>query len=59
MAGNIREWTSDFCDDVKDWKVLRGGSWYFNAELARCPSRYFPHPFYRATSLGFRCARTL
>jgi formylglycine-generating enzyme required for sulfatase activity len=41
-------------------RVLRGGSWYGNASLARCASRDFSSPSFAAyDNLGFRCVRGL
>lgn len=67
MAGNVWEWTrnnyytkgeqGDFKDN--EYPVLRGGSWYFDLESARCAYRYDLNPEYRYYTLGFRCVRTL
>lgn len=56
MVGNVWEWTSS--DYGKKVKVLRGGSWYFNQNFARCAYRYWFDPDYRAAYIGFRCVRT-
>ena len=53
IAGNVLEWTES------DEYVLRGGSWNFNPEVARCAIRSLgldPEGSY--FSIGFRCART-
>ena len=67
MHGNVWEWTSDFycpysnkevvdpksvC--VSKYKVIRGGSWYFGADSARCALRYTHEPHDSGFSLGFR-----
>jgi formylglycine-generating enzyme required for sulfatase activity len=70
MHGNVWEWTADeHCpygsDPVIDprpscggpLKVIRGGSWYFGADSARCALRYTHRPQDRGFSLGFRVAR--
>jgi len=67
MHGNAWEWTSDpHCDypsaDAVDpvanctaeLKVIRGGSWRFDADSARCALRYTHRPQDRGDSLGFR-----
>jgi len=65
MAGNVWEWTctnyktekeqDDFKSD--EWIVLRGGSWYDDAEYCRCAYRYHDFPGLRGYYRGFRCAR--
>jgi formylglycine-generating enzyme required for sulfatase activity len=37
--------------------VIRGGSWYFNADSARSALRYTHRPQDRGFSLGFRVVR--
>jgi formylglycine-generating enzyme required for sulfatase activity len=69
MHGNVWEWTSDWygpygADQATDphgpasgeKKVIRGGSWYFDANSARCALRYTHVPADRGFSLGFRVA---
>ena len=55
MHGNVWEWTNDGYDDTR--KVIRGGSWRFNADSARCALRYHHRPEDRGDSLGFRIVR--
>jgi formylglycine-generating enzyme required for sulfatase activity len=55
MHGNVWEWTNDGYDDTR--KVIRGGSWRFNADSARCALRYHHRPGDRGDSLGFRIVR--
>jgi formylglycine-generating enzyme required for sulfatase activity len=70
MAGNVWEWTEDeHCpyadgqtvDPVlgcsEPLKVIRGGSWYFGADSARCGLRYTHRPQDLGFSLGFRVVR--
>jgi formylglycine-generating enzyme required for sulfatase activity len=52
MHGNVWEWCST--DATPTLKVIRGGSWYFNADSARCGLRYTHRPQDRGFSLGFR-----
>jgi formylglycine-generating enzyme required for sulfatase activity len=69
MSGNVWEWTSDdHCPypagGVTDpraacpsgLKVIRGGSWHFGADSARCGLRYTHRPQDRGFSLGVRLA---
>jgi len=70
LSGNVWEWTEDeHCPypegAVRDprpacgsaLKVIRGGSWYFGADSARCALRYTHAPADRGFSLGFRVVR--
>jgi formylglycine-generating enzyme required for sulfatase activity len=69
MHGNVWEWTSDWYGSYGagpetdprgpasgEKKVIRGGSWYFDANSARCALRYTHAPQDRGFSLGFRIA---
>lgn len=71
MHGNVWEWVSDrHCPypegPVRDpvgrcdsgLQVIRGGSWAFGADSARCALRYTHRPQDRGPSLGFRVARS-
>jgi formylglycine-generating enzyme required for sulfatase activity len=57
MHGNVWEWTNDAYDDTR--KVIRGGSWRFNADSARCALRYHHRPEDKGDSLGLRIVRDL
>jgi formylglycine-generating enzyme required for sulfatase activity len=70
MHGNVWEWTADeHCPYLEGattdprgrcgaaLKVIRGGSWYFGADSARCALRYTHRPQDRGFSLGFRVVR--
>ena len=58
MAGNVWEWTDSLYDEKKEWKILRGGSWFGGAESCRCAVRGFNDPDDGYGIIGFRCART-
>jgi formylglycine-generating enzyme required for sulfatase activity len=57
MHGNVWEWTNDAYDEAR--KVIRGGSWRFNADSARCALRYTHRPQDKGDSLGLRLVRNL
>ena len=60
MSGNVWEWTRTNYgtgkDDLKsnDRPVLRGGSFYYGASLARCAYRNWFNPDVRSWDYGFR-----
>jgi formylglycine-generating enzyme required for sulfatase activity len=68
MSGNVWEWTSDDyapypggtapdrAGYTADREVIRGGSWRFGADSARCGLRYTHRPQDRGYSLGVRLA---
>lgn len=71
MQGNVWEWVQDeFCpypegpavapigECQTDSIPIRGGSWYFSANAARCGRRYIHHRDDRGFSLGFRVLAT-
>jgi len=70
MAGNVREWVSDFYEEYyyrsialsnpqgpnsSRFKVIRGGSWYQGAHYLRTSSRQGEDPNYNGNYNGFRC----
>ena len=70
MHGNVWEWCEDsHCPYDREpvtnpvgrcssnLRVIRGGSWAFGADSARCGLRYTHSPQDRGPSLGFRIAR--
>ena len=71
MHGNVWEWTSDWYGPYPDSssanidphgpatggkRVIRGGSWFFDGNSARCALRYTHAPQDKGFSLGFRVA---
>jgi formylglycine-generating enzyme required for sulfatase activity len=67
MHGNVWEWTSDWYGPYDpaetesptgpregQLRVIRGGSWHFDVNSARCALRYTHAPQAKGFSLGFR-----
>ncbi|HEX4953543.1 MAG TPA: formylglycine-generating enzyme family protein [Thermoanaerobaculia bacterium] len=70
LHGNVWEWTRDeHCPYPSEpatdpagscgstLRVIRGGSWHYGADSARCALRYTHRPQDRGFSLGFRVVR--
>ncbi len=54
MAGNVAEW----CGDLKNGTVVRGGSWKDKAIFLRCASRIKLAPNVKKETVGFRLVLT-
>ena len=59
MVGNVWEWTSDCWEGDCGRRVLRGGSWLFDAELLWLGARHRVTTAVRTDESGFRVSRTL
>ncbi len=74
VHGNVWEWCEDCWNDNYNgasgdgrasatgnvgFRVLRGGSWYFNPQDLRSAFRYVNGPGFRSYGVGFRVSRTL
>jgi formylglycine-generating enzyme required for sulfatase activity len=73
MSGNVLEWTWDLYDEaypksserdpigavVGFYRVLRGGSWFNSAPVARVAQRIAGHPYRLDGGIGVRLARTV
>ena len=65
LSGNVWEWCRNKYDNPDDeaidqsgaWRVLRGGSWFFNLHGARAAYRHDDRPGGRLNFLGARVAR--
>jgi len=58
MHGNVWEWCQDAHGggDWAQYRLLRGGSWFFNAQFCRSAFHKHSNPAYRIDDIGFRVA---
>ncbi|NEU72520.1 formylglycine-generating enzyme family protein [Hassallia byssoidea VB512170] len=69
MHGNVWEWCQDtwhdsyqkapgngsaWIDNDSNYRLLRGGSWYYNPGYCRCAYRYYAYPVGNLSVIGFR-----
>ena len=59
VAVNDTHGPNDPPNSSTPYRVLRGGSWDFNANGCRSASRYYRNPVYRINYVGFRLACSL
>ena len=59
MSGNVWEWCWDKYDEEGSYRVIRGGSWSFNASYCRVAFRSGDYPEARSDPLGFRLVGAL
>jgi serine/threonine-protein kinase len=55
MAGNVSEWVEGWFGPAKQYRVLKGGSWYDSARYLRSFSREDRLPGDSGIAWGFRC----
>lgn len=72
MAGNVREWCEDLyatytaeeqrdpigTNDDSDCRIIRGGSWFNQADFGRASNRHCAPQNARFDYVGFRLARS-
>jgi formylglycine-generating enzyme len=59
LLGNVWEWTGDWYDEERLYRVVRGGSWLTLANDVRPTHRDFNPPVDRMNCVGFRCAASV
>lgn len=59
MSGNVKEWTSTWADEKRQFLVLRGGSWDDDSSAALCTARTWLIPFHCYDAVGFRVVVSL
>jgi formylglycine-generating enzyme required for sulfatase activity len=56
LGGNVWEWCQDWDNEDKDYRVVRGASWYnYDRVTLRSSYRYGVPPVLRSGYRGFRC----
>jgi len=57
MAGNVHEWTDSWSSSSQSYRVLRGGSFYFDERYLRSSHRPNHNQAVRSDGYGFRCSQ--
>ncbi len=57
MSGNVWEWNEDTIKH--DYRVIRGGCWYYIADFCRSKIHYTFRPSFRNYLVGFRISRSI
>ncbi len=60
MIGNAWEWTASWYSEAQRWRIVRGGSYFHSANMARTEARYgrYLDEAYHLDLIGFRCCRS-
>jgi hypothetical protein len=59
MSGNVSEWCTDWYPGLGGtYRIIRGGSWGFDASFARCGNPYWYYPDDTDRNIGFRTVRS-
>ncbi len=58
MHGNVGEWCDSWFWKAFSYRVIRGGSWFSDAQALRSAYRNVGYPEYRYGYVGFRLVRT-
>lgn len=58
MSGNVREWCEDLkMEDGKEFRQVRGGSWFSDETKCRTAARYYIYPDSKLFNNGIRLVR--
>jgi formylglycine-generating enzyme required for sulfatase activity len=57
LTGNVSEWVRDAVGPAGGWRVIRGGSWFMDAEYIQLSVRDGERPSTRRGDVGFRLVR--
>lgn len=55
MAGNVSEWTTNWYDQNRYYKMIAGGSWHTSLEQLKLDNPSYSFPNLRRNFVGFRC----
>ncbi|MFC2084308.1 SUMF1/EgtB/PvdO family nonheme iron enzyme [Bacteroidota bacterium] len=57
MAGNVWEWTNSFWSSSSTNRVIRGGSWSYEAEYLQSWYRHYSYTYDTFSVIGLRCVK--